>query len=93
MQDSEHRKELVAGNLEEHAIAGEYYMQLSHVILKSPLHVQEYTRASDSVGDDDVNWIDLYTNRLSPPSFSQYLNLWILTHIPEVRAHPLSSYN
>ncbi|KAM5536356.1 hypothetical protein V8D89_009954 [Ganoderma adspersum] len=65
VQDSEHRKELVAGNLEEYAIA-------------------EYTRTSDSVGDDDVSWIDLYTNRLSPPSFSQYLNLWILTHIPEV---------
>ena len=36
VQDSEHRKELVAGNLAKYAVSGEPNMQLYRVILKSP---------------------------------------------------------
>ena len=40
-----------------------------------------------------MDWIEVYTNKLSTMSFIQHINLWILTHIPEVRAHSLSPCN
>ncbi|PIL30024.1 ATP-binding cassette transporter [Ganoderma sinense ZZ0214-1] len=66
VQDPDHRKELVAGNLAEFATA-------------------EYTRTADSLGDDDVNWMEAFHERLfQQPLFQQYFNTWILGHLSEI---------
>ena len=51
-----HRKELVAGDLANFAIAG--VSECVRENYPSDVHLSEYKGASDRLGDDNVSWMD-----------------------------------